>query len=314
MMRNNTVLITGVNGFIGSHIASLLVRIGYKVTGVALDDRFNWRIENLDIPIHYIDITNKAQVDFLIQHIQPQFVIHTAAMVDTSRDIGITPELIRINLIGTVNLLQACVKSGCALVINTGSSDEYGGNTAPFDEHMREMPTSPYGTCKLATTQFARMFAQSTATNVVTVRPFLVYGEMQAGSMLIPSLMKAAIERKPLQLTPGEQTRDPIHVEDVARGYLAIMENREKFEMGDVVNLACGEEHMVRDIARTIFQMTNAPEEFLQFGAKPYRDDEPMRFFASIEKMTELTGWRPSVDLRTGLERTFNWIREHEAK
>ncbi len=314
MMKDNTVLITGVNGFIGSRIAKLLVQNGYRVVGIALDDREDWRIQHLGISVHYADIRITEYLESLIQGIQPQVVIHTAAMVDTSRNIYVLPKLVRSNLNGTVNLLHACSRSDCSLVINTGSSDEYGDLTAPFNEEMREMPTSPYGICKLATTRFARSFSRGGDMNVVTVRPFLVYGEAQVSPMLIPYLIMSAITRNPVQLTPGYQTRDPIHVDDLARGYLAIMDNRGRFSRGDVVNLAGGEEHSVREIAETVRDIEKTPEDLFQFGAKDYREDEPMRFFAEIDKMKRLTGWSPAIDLKSGLERTIDWYRFHREK
>ncbi len=313
-MKNNSVLITGVNGFIGSRIAKLLIQSGYRVVGIALDDRYDWRIQHLGISVLYADIRIGEYLESLIQGIQPEIVIHTAAMVNTSRNTDVLPKLVRTNINGTVSLLSACAKSGCRLVINTGSSDEYGDQTAPFDEEMREMPTSPYGISKLATTRFARTFSRSNGMNVVTVRPFLVYGEAQISSMLIPQLIMSAINRKKLELTPGEQTRDPIHVDDLARGYLAIMENPEKFSAGDVVNLACGVEHTVREIAETVMELEGAPSELFDFGAKEYREDEPMRFYADIGKMKRLTGWHPTIDLKSGIERAIDWYRFHGEK
>jgi UDP-glucose 4-epimerase len=171
---------------------------------------------------------------------------------------------------------------------------------------MPARPVSPYSASKAKTTGALRRLAREEGLPVVILRPFLTYGPGQRADRFIAQAIRSALRDEPLAMTPGGQTREFNHVADIARGFglAAVAEDIE----GEIINLACGDERKVGDVARLIYSLCKArtgPE----LGAIPYRSGEAMRFFGDTDKCRRLLGYAPSIGLEQGLADLIEWER-----
>lgn len=189
-----------------------------------------------------------------------------------------------------------------------GSSEEYGNNEIPFVETQREQPVSAYSAAKTAIVHFAQMLHRARGFPVVIVRPSIVYGPMQGGEMLIPSLIRSSILGNGFNTTPGEQTRDFIYIDDVIDGLIRAVAAQEA--IGEIMNLGSGVERRIKDVIELVIKLSGSSID-VNIGARPYRDGEIMRHQCSIEKAKRLLGWQPRVTLEEGLKETVAWYQKH---
>jgi len=306
------VLVIGVSGFIGSHLVRRLLDERAQVYALVRKSpvlgRFKEKKEKI-IPIQ-VDLRDFLKVKKVIREIEPHKVFHLAAYVDVSRSFDMIEEVIDINVKGTINLLKALEGIDYDSFINTGSSEEYGDNPAPFREDQAPNPVSPYSASKASTTLFCRMLYKSMGLPIVTLRPFPTYGPGQESNMLIPELIRSIMQDRALKMTSGEQTRDFIYVEDVIEGYIkASVCSKAR---GEIINIGSGREYKIKDVANLIVRLMSAsitPE----MGALPYRPGEAWHFYCDNSKAKAILGWEPRVELEEGLQRTIDWHKERAA-
>ncbi len=309
-LRNTRVLVTGISGFIGSHLARRLVAEGAEVHGLVRNSSNLWRIHDLNnqINLHYVDLRDFGAVTKVAQDIKPQKVFHLAAYVNVSRSLEVIDEMVEVNIKGTLNLLRALDRTGYDCFINTGTCEEYGDNPAPFREDQIPNPVSTYSASKTCTTIFCRMLHKIKGLPVITLRPFLTYGPGQESNMLIPALIEKAIKGEAFEITEGEQTREFNYVDDIADGFVrASITPR---AIGEIINIGNGLEYKVRDVVAMILELMNRPIK-PKFGALAYRPGEAWHFYCDNTKARELLGWEPKVNLEDGLKMTINWSRKH---
>jgi nucleoside-diphosphate-sugar epimerase len=219
-------------------------------------------------------------------------------------------ECIQANVQGTVNLLQALARTDYRRFVYTGTSEIYGDIDVPFREDARVNPISPYSVSKYAGERYCRMFHQSYGWPIVMLRPFNAYGPGQTPDRVIPEIIVRALRREELKMTMGHQTREFNFVDDIAEGFVvaATAEGAE----GQVLNLGCGEEVSMRQMAQTILDLMGNPVE-AQFGALPERPTEIHRMFSDSTKAREVLGWSPRHSLADGLQKTIAWYTEQLA-
>jgi nucleoside-diphosphate-sugar epimerase len=312
-LKNTRVLITGVSGFIGSHLAARLVKEGAKVYGLAKTSSNLRRLKDITnkVVIHHADITDAAAVKASLTAIKPQKIFHLAAYVDTSRSPELMEKMVDINLKGTLNLLQALDGIHCDCFINTGASEEYGDNTAPFHEDQIPKPVSPYSASKASTTLFCQMLHKTLALPIITLRLFLTYGPRQQGDMLIPSLITKTSLGQEFEMTKGEQTRDFNYIDDVVDAY--IRASICPSAIGELINIGSGLEYKIIDVVEMVLSMMGSQMR-PRAGALDYRPGEAMRFYCDNTKAREILGWQPKISLENGLKNTINWYRVHGDK
>lgn len=309
-LNDKKILITGGTGFIGSAIANRLVKEGMEVNILSRSNNFEWRIEDkTSCNFYYADLENKKSISKVIKKIKPNLIFHLAAFVNAERNISIIDDIFSTNFIGTKNLLLALHEFDYDLFINTGTSDEYGINSPPFLEGLRENPTSPYSVSKLAATHFCEMLSKVSNKPIISVRPFLIYGPTQISRSLIPSLIYSGIQKRKLSLTPCEQTRDFLYIEDLVDLYLSLTSNVEKVKTMGIFNAGSGKETKIVEIVNYI--MNKFPESKFNVGEKPYRVGETMSFYSSITKIKSVINWTPRWTVTQGLEETINWWKEN---
>jgi nucleoside-diphosphate-sugar epimerase len=309
-LRNAKVLVTGISGFIGSHLARRLVAEGAEVHGLVRPGTSLWRIEDLkdQVRFQYADLRDCESVKKVAQITSPQKVFHLAARVDVSRSLEVVEEMIEANIEGTMNLLRALDGVAYDCFVNTGASEEYGDNFAPFKEDQMPNPVSPYSASKAATTMFCRMLYKTKGLPIVTLRPFLTYGPRQEGNMLIPALLRKTIKGETFEMTKGEQTREFNYVDDIVDGFIkAAVTPR---AIGEIINIGNGTEYKVRDVVELVLKLMNSSLK-PEFGALDYRPGETWHFYCDNTKAKEILGWQPRVGLEDGLRMTIEWSQKH---
>ena len=310
-LNNIKVLVTGVSGFIGSHLARRLVEEGAEVHGLVRNSSNLWRIQDLKnkIGFHYADLTDLKSVNQVVQQIRPQKVFHLAARVDVSRSFAVMDEMVEVNVKGTLNLLRATAETGCDCFVNTGTCEEYGDNPTPFREEQTPNPVSPYSASKVATTMFCQMLHKTMGLPVVTLRPFLTYGPWQESNMLIPSLVKKVIKGETFEMTEGKQTREFNYVTDIVDGF--IKASITPGAIGEIINIGNGLEYRIRDVVDMVLKLMNSQTK-PKFGALSYRPGETWHFYCDNTKAREILGWKPGVNLEDGLKMTIDWFQKHQ--
>jgi nucleoside-diphosphate-sugar epimerase len=305
------VLVTGATGFIGSHLAERLVGEGAEVT-LAVEPGANQAniVNTLDkVRVYEVDLREGQMVRQLVRECQPSKVYHLAAVGVTEPDIDQTLT-VQVNVIGTLNLLEALRETGCDCFVNTGTCYEYGHNTPPMREDQMVDPINAYAASKSAAWLFCNMYHRTRGHPIVTVRPFTVYGPRQSERALIPRTILSTLRGEDFEMTGGEQTRDFTYVDDVVEGY--VRASLSKKAIGQTINLGTGEEHAIRDVVLKVLELMGSPVKPL-IGVLPYRPGEIWRLYADSNKARELLGWQPQVGLEEGLRRTIKWYASLES-
>jgi UDP-glucose 4-epimerase len=221
---------------------------------------------------------------------------------------GIDPRLaVQVNVLGTLNLLEALKETGCNCFVNTGTCYEYGHNTPPMREDQMVDPINAYAASKSAVWLFCNMYHRTRGYPIVTVRPFTVYGPRQSERALIPQTILSALRGENFAMTGGDQTRDFTYVDDIVEGYVrASLSER---AIGQTINLGTGEEHAIKDVVLKVLELMGNPVKPV-IGELPYRPGEVWRLYADNGKARELLGWQPQVSLEDGLRKTIAWYTE----
>lgn len=298
------VLITGAEGFIGSHLCTRLVKEGARVSALVLPGADLSRLSGIEesLSIHPIDIREFDQVEELVAATRPQRIFHLAAITDVKRDWDSVSPVTAVNLGGTINLLRALSKVEYEICITTCTAEAYGRNSAPFREEMPLDPISPYSFSKAAATAFCRMAAASLGASVRVLRLFLVYGPGQGEERFLPQLIRAAITGSPFRMTAGEQTREYTYIDDLVEGFLLAAEKDPG--KGEVYNLGSGREISLKDLVAIVGNIAGK-KVIRDSNILPYRENEIWRFVGDHGKAAEELDWRATTDLETGLKQTI---------
>lgn len=305
-------LVTGGAGFIGSHIASRLVAEGHRVR--VLDNLCTGSLANLAhlgdaIEFHPGDLRDPAAVARAVDGVE--IVFHQAALASVPLSIERPLETHEACVTGTVNLLDACRKSGVQRVVYAGSSSAYGDSPEmpKRESHLPEV-LSPYAAAKLAGEYYCQAFAASYDLEVVRLRYFNVFGPRQDPkspySAVIPLFASALVEgRTPRIYGTGEQSRDFVYVENVAEAN--ILASRAVGVSGKVYNVACGETISVLELLHLICQELEVPfcPEFM-----PPRVGDVLHSWADISATQRDLGYQVKVGLREGLTRTLAYYKD----
>jgi UDP-glucose 4-epimerase len=312
-MTGKRALVTGGSGFIGSHLVHRLIADGAEVAVMVRYGNVvkNERLRDCWDKVRVIeaDLRNRGALTE-IRAFQPQIVFHLAAYNHVGQSFTQVEECFDVNAKGTANLLDTCVD--CERFIYTSTSEVYGWQTeVPFIETMAPEPISPYAITKYAGELYCRMKQRIGGTpSVIVLRPFNAYGPYQSDKAIIPELILKCLRGLPVETTPGEQTREFNYVGDIVDGLVRAAEHTGNVE--GVMNIAAGEEVAIRDLVRTIHELTQSRSK-LEIGALPYRPTEIWRMYADSSRARETLGWQPRVRLEEGLKLTVDWFRRHES-
>ena len=307
-VRDARVLVTGADGFIGSHLTHRLVADGADVHALTSDvsSVYPQRLIDLrgSITIHEGNLMDRSAMDALVRAAKPVYIFHLGAYTHVGKSWQRVDECIQANIQGTMNLLQALAGSGYERFVNTGTSEIYGDIDVPFREDAVVNPISPYSVSKYAAERFCRLFQRAYGWPIVMLRPFNAYGPAQSPDRVIPEIIVRALRKEELAMTQGRQTREFNYVEDLADGF--VLAATTAGVEGEIMNLGCGEEISMRDVATMILDIMGNPIE-ARFGALPERPTEIMRMYCDSSKARTLLGWAPTHSLRDGLAKTIEW-------
>lgn len=303
------VLITGAEGFIGSHLTRRLADARARVAALVRPGADLFRLSGLEdkIEIHPLDIRQSGPLAELVASLRPRLVFHLAAVTDPSRSPDGIDRCLEVNLGGTLNLLRALERLTCERLVAVDTAETYGRNPAPFREDMVPDPISPYSLSKAAATLLCRTWAAAYGFPVTVLRLFLVYGPGQGLERFLPQLISAGISGRPFRMTAGEQTREYTYIDDAVEGFLAAASASPG--RGEVYNLGTAEEitlnRLVEVVEKRIGRRINRDPEPL-----PYRRREITRFVGDHSRIKRDLQWQPKVNLEEGLARTVDWSRK----
>jgi dTDP-glucose 4,6-dehydratase len=313
------VLVTGADGFIGSHLTEALVRAGYDVRAFVLYNSFNswgWLDEcAADVrgkfEVFAGDIRDPHGVRTAMQG--RDAVLHLAALIAIPYSYHSPHTYVDTNIKGTLNIVQAARDLGVARVIHTSTSEVYG--TALFVPITEEHPLqgqSPYSASKIGADQIALSFHRSFDTPVVVIRPFNTYGPRQSARALIPTVItQIAAGQDRVRLGALHPTRDFNFVADTVAGFIRLLEA--DGVAGEVINIGSNFEISIGDTARTIADLMGRSVELVtdEQRFRP-RNSEVERLFSSNDKAQRLLSWSPAFGgvegFRRGLEQTIEWF------
>lgn len=306
------VLITGATGFVGSNLVRSLLKHNFSVTAVIRKKNEElWRIKDLnqlDL-VYYEDILNENNRNSKLGDINS--CIHLASYGVNYKDRSLE-KLIDGNINLTVRVLKICEKLGIKKVILTGTAMEYSDSSVPIKENHVIAPKSLYGAAKASSVIMGRAYANFKNIETTIIRPFGIYGPYEGFHKLIPQMIRALLKKNSLELTPGEQLRDYIHVDDLCNAIIMILEKSTKISNNSVFNICSGKAVSIKQLGKEISNVMNcAHEKYLNFGALDYRKNENMYLVGDNEKILNELGWYPKIELKMGLRETINWYKEY---
>lgn len=311
------IVVTGCAGFIGSRVASLLVEQGHTVKGIdnlsdAYDLRMkNWRVDNLLTRngIEWVngDITDRSDVESVIGDFKPEAVINLAARAGVRQSIDDPWVYYETNVIGTLNLLEACKDAGISRFMLASTSSVYGKNQMPFSEDAAiDSLLSPYATSKKAAEDLCRLYNYLFDFDVTVFRFFTVYGPSGRPDMSLFRFVRWIVEGDLLHLNgDGTQQRDFTHVDDVARGVVAAIDRSPGYETINLGSDSPVELNVVIDEIESLVGKTANIEHH------PFPATDVMATWANISKARELLDWEPQVSLKQGVASVVDWYMEN---
>lgn len=315
-LSNKKILVTGADGFIGSHLVEELVAAGCSVRAFVYYNSFNswgWldtfpkelldRLEVFAGDIRDPNGVRKAMGDIDV-------VFHLAALIAIPFSYHSPDSYVDTNIKGTLNVLQAARDTRCERILVTSTSEVYGTALyVPIDEKHPYQGQSPYSATKIGADRLAESFFRSFELPVTIVRPFNTYGPRQSARAVIPTiivqLLSGATEIKLGSLHP---TRDFNYVKDTARGFIALAES--DHTIGEEINIASQQEISIGDLAQELIDQINPKAVIVSDDVRKRPEkSEVERLLGSNEKILRLTDWKPLYDFKSGIKETIEWFR-----
>ena len=316
-IHDKKVLVTGADGFIGSHLTEMLVAQGAQVRALCLYNSFNdwgWletvrcldQIEILTGDVRDPDFARKATQNC-------HTVFHLAALIAIPYSYAAPASYVQTNVIGTLNLLQAARDNRIARFIQTSTSEVYGtARQVPIDETHPLQAQSPYSATKIGADALAYSFFNSFNLPVTIARPFNTYGPRQSARAVIPTIIsQIASGNNTIRLGSLHPTRDFNYVEDTCRGFIELAEC--DAAVGETVNVGSNSEISIGDLAALIKELMGSRISIEADDVRKRPDSsEVERLVCDNSRIRALTGYSPRVDIREGLSRTITWFTRPE--
>jgi NAD dependent epimerase/dehydratase len=311
-MNKPTCLITGADGFIGSHLTELLLEKGHKVKALSYYNSFNnwgW-LEGISNPNLEV-ISGDVRDPHFCKHITKgvDIVFHLAALIAIPYSYVAPDSYVDTNIKGTLNICQAAKENNVGRVLVTSTSEVYGtAKYVPIDENHPKQAQSPYSASKIGADAMAMSFFNAFELPVTIVRPFNTYGPRQSARAIIPTIIsQIAAGKREIKLGDLSPTRDFTFVKDTCKGFLELSECEES--IGQEVNISTNFEISMLDTLKLIADIMNADVNFIQDSERIRpKNSEVFRLWGENKKIRGLTGYEPSYDIKSGLTETINWF------
>jgi len=311
------ILVTGADGFIGSHLTQVLLEKGHRVRALSQYNSFNnWGWLELlrykdNIEILSGDIRDPNYCKIITKDID--IIFHLAALIAIPFSYISPDSYIETNIKGTLNICQADRDNRVSRLIQTSTSEVYGtAKYVPIDEKHPLQPQSPYSATKIAADAMAMSFYHSFGLPVTIARPFNTYGPRQSARAVIPTIItQIATGKKEIQLGDISPTRDFNYVEDCCRGFVMIADSEKT--IGETINIGSNTEISIGDTFDLIKELMSSKVTLVNDEKrKRPKQSEVFRLWCDNKKIKELIGYEPKVDIKKGLEKTIDWFTKPE--
>jgi len=308
-------LVTGADGFIGSHLVEALVKAGHHVRALSQYNSFNYWgwLEDIscrdEVEVVSGDVRDPHYCKTIMRDVDT--VYHLAALIAIPYSYTAPGSYVDTNVNGTLNICQAALECGVSRVIHTSTSEVYGtAQYVPIDEKHPLQPQSPYSASKIGADAMAMSFHNAFGLQVTTARPFNTYGPRQSARAVIPTIItQIANGQKVIKLGDVSPTRDFNYVSDTCRGFMQLAECEQA--VGEVVNIGSNHEISIGDTLSLIREIMNSDVEFIidDIRIRPEKS-EVFRLWCDNTKIHGLTGFKSKVSIREGLEKTIEWFTQ----
>lgn len=307
--KNNIFLITGASGFVGSYLLRKLAEKEAQIHIILRKSSKTWRIKDIldKVNIHTGDLTKFKEVQQIVNRVRPTIIYHLASYGAYPYQKNVE-EILKTNVFATWNVLKAVANHQYKLLVNTGSSSEYGFKKKPMKETDILEPASYYAITKCTQTYLCSHTANESHKPIVTLRPFSVYGPYEEPSRLIPTLLKSLYVGEKMSLVSPHIARDLIYISDMIDAYLKIKELQQY--PGKTFNIGTGIQSSIEQIVKTAFKVTDKKIK-LEWGRMQPRSWDTTNWVANISLAKNLLRWEPKYNLSQGLYNTWEWFNNN---
>lgn len=305
-------LVTGADGFIGSHLTEALLKKGYRVKALSYYNSFNnwgWLegIENKNLEVVCGDVRDGNFCREIMRDVD--IVFHLAALIAIPYSYIAPESYVDTNVKGTLNICVAAREAGVERILVTSTSEVYGtAQYVPIDEKHPKQPQSPYSASKIGADAIALSFNHAFGTPVTIVRPFNTYGPRQSARAFIPTIItQIATGQKEIKVGDLTPTRDFNYVADTVAGFIAIAESEDT--IGKEINIATGKDYSMKETLEKIAGLMQADVKLIEDPERLRpKNSEVYRLCGDNSLIESLTTWRPQFDLERGLKETIKWF------
>tara|TARA_B100000900_G_scaffold341981_1_gene305222 strand:+ start:6816 stop:7796 length:981 start_codon:yes stop_codon:yes gene_type:complete len=306
-------LVTGADGFIGSHLTEMLLEKGYNVRALSQYNSFNnwgW-LENINLKNNVDVISGDIRDPHFCKNITKDIdvIYHLAALIAIPFSYTSPESYVETNIKGTLNICQAAKENQISRLIHTSTSEVYGtAKYVPIDEKHPLQPQSPYSATKIAADAIAMSFYNSFDLPITIARPFNTYGPRQSARAIIPTIItQIASGKKEIKLGDTTPTRDFNYVKDCCRGFIMLAES--EMTIGETINIGSNLEISIDQILNLIKELMSSNVTFtIENQRLRPKKSEVFRLLCDNKKIKDLIGYKPQVDIKDGLKKTIEWI------
>lgn len=316
-LKNKKVLVTGAEGFIGSHLVERLISEGAKVRAfIHYNSRSDWGM------LEMLPAQTKKKLEafpgdtrdpFLCKKATEKMdvVFHLASLIAIPYSYLAPASYVQVNVLGTLNILQACLENNVKKVIHTSTSETYGtAQYVPIDEKHPLQAQSPYSASKIGADKLAESFFLSFGLPVATMRPFNTFGPRQSARAVIPTIITQALIGDTIKIGSTSPVRDLVYVKDNVDAYIRIA--KEEKTAGEVINIGTGQGVSVGEIIKMVGSILDKKLAVItdKSRIRP-KKSEVWRLVCDAKKAKKMVGWKCNYTLESGLKETINWIRDN---
>jgi len=316
-IEGKKTLVTGAGGFIGSHLVETLVRMGAKVRVFV---RYNSRgdlglLERLPGDI-------KQEIEVFAGDLKDpealrrpergcELVFHLGSLIAIPYSYINPMDFVQTNVVGTANLLNTCLRNNMEKIVHTSTSEVYGTAVyCPMDEKHPLQAQSPYSATKIAADKLTESYYRTFGLPAAIARPFNTYGPGQSARAIIPTIILQALDGDKVMLGSVHPTRDFTYVEDTVSGLIEVAKSPDS--IGEVINIGCGREISIGELAQVILSIIGKKTEILKEDRRVRPEkSEVERLMCDNSKARKFLGWEPRISLKEGLRRTIDWFKSH---
>lgn len=288
------IVVTGSTGFVGRHLVPKLINMGHRILEITIEPEVSQKLYGYKTE-KYLITDNQESLKSILDAYKPDAVIHLASFLTSADDYDTLQKLLNTNILFYCRILDALKNTNLKLFVNTGTFAEYFRGDHVFD------PAYLYSATKIASRAFLDYYSKIYSFKQATVVPYTIYGGKDTQKKIIDLVYDSISSLSPIDLSPGEQVLDFIHIEDVTDFYVAIIENIELLPQKINYQLGTGVGHTLKQVAAIIEEITQQKTN-IKWGGKQYRNSDVMYAVAKLDDLFKSLKWEPKHTLKEGIE------------